>query len=221
MIATFKHARSNQLRLWFQIGIFVWLSFLPGFSQDHHQSSRESIQRLDSAERSERMQVSRVVEALHLTPGQKVADIGAGSGLFSRPMAQAVGLNGTVYAVDIDREALRYIAEKSKEFNLPQIKPVLAAEADPKIPEPLDWIVIIDTLHHVPDLPVYVAGLRRYLKPGGRVAVIDFTERWPRSFEHRKYTVSDLDDWMGKAGMAREAQHSFVENHFFAIYRSN
>jgi ubiquinone/menaquinone biosynthesis C-methylase UbiE len=189
-------------------------------AQEHrHQSSLESILRLDSPERAERIQVSRVVETLRLAPGQKVADVGAGSGLFSRPMAEAVGMSGIVYAVDIDQEALKYIAAKSIQYNLPQIRTVLTEASDPKIPEPVDLIVIIDTLHHVPDLPTYVGGLRRYLKPNGRVAVIDFTERWPGASDITKYTLLDLDTWMRKTGMSRQEQHGFIENHFFAIYR--
>jgi ubiquinone/menaquinone biosynthesis C-methylase UbiE len=209
-----------RVRLLGKIGVFVSLILTPGWAQEHqHQSTPESLLRLDSPERAERMRVTNVVVALRLTPGQEVADIGAGSGLFSRPIAQAVGETGTVFAVDIDEGALKYIAEKSREQRLPQIKTVLAAEDDPKIPEPVDLIVIIDTLHHVPDLPVYVSGLRRYLKPNGRVAVIDFTERWPGAFENRKYTVQDLDGWMSKVNMSRQEQHHFIDNHFFAIYR--
>jgi cyclopropane fatty-acyl-phospholipid synthase-like methyltransferase len=218
MHSTRRH-RKTRFELAAVLGTLVLLMVVPGFAQEHHQSSRESILRLDSPERAERMQVSRVVGALRLTPGQKIADIGAGSGLFSRPIAQAVGVNGTVFAVDIDQEALKFIAEKSRENNLPQIKTVLAAESDPRIPEPVDLIVIIDTLHHVPDRPAYIAGLRRYLKPDGRVAIVDFTERWPAAFENTKYSVLDLDGWMAKVGMTRQEQHRFIENHFFAIYR--
>jgi hypothetical protein len=64
-----------------------------------------------------------------------------------------------------------------------------------------------------------VSGLRRYLKPNGRVAVIDFTTQWPSAFQNRKYTVRDLDGWMSKVGMTRQEQHGFIDNHFFAIDR--
>jgi ubiquinone/menaquinone biosynthesis C-methylase UbiE len=205
-------------RLLFSICVSA-MAVLALAQEQRHQSSLESILRLDSPERAERMQVSRVVEALRLAPGQKLADIGAGSGLFSRAMAQAVGMTGIVYAVDINEEALKYIAAKSIEHRLPQVKTVLAEASDPKIPEPVDLIIIIDTLHHVPDLPTYVGGLRRYLKPNGRVAIIDFTARWPNASDITKYTLLDLDTWMDKAGMSRQEQHGFIENHFFAIYR--
>jgi cyclopropane fatty-acyl-phospholipid synthase-like methyltransferase len=190
-----------------------------GFAQEHHRSTLDSLKRLDSEERAARMQVFRVVETLKLTAGQLVADIGAGSGLFSRRIARQVGDKGVVFAVDIDAEALKYIDETAQQQGLSNVRTVSATEDDPKIPKAVDLIVIIDTLHHVPDLPTYVKNLRRYLRPDGRICIIDFTEKWPAAFEKRKYSVSDLDVWMRAAGLSRVEKHDFLENHFLAIYR--
>lgn len=174
---------------------------------------------LEGAERVARMQVPRVVESLALRPGMKVADLGSGSGLVSRPMAQAVAPDGVVYAIDIDPGLLKIVEQKAREDAITNIRTVLAATDDPKIPEPVDLVLICDTLHHIENRDAYLKTLARYLKPGGRVAVIDFSERWPEGHEPMRYEESQLDAWMSGAGFRRAASHDWLENSFFVIYQ--
>ena len=133
---------------------------------------------LENRERVERMEVGRVVGALGLKQGQLVVDLGSGSGLFTRALARAVAPNGTAYAVDIDPELLAIVERSAKRSDLKNLTTVLAAPDDPKLPQSVDVIFICDTFHHLPDKPTYARTLYRYLKPGGRVAVIDFTNDW-------------------------------------------
>ncbi|HEX8999388.1 MAG TPA: class I SAM-dependent methyltransferase [Blastocatellia bacterium] len=85
-------------------------------AQDHHQRDpQEYIKRLDSEGRAKRLQVPKVIETLKLGSGQMVADIGAGSGLFARPLAKAVGEKGKVYAVDIEPAMLKHIEKTAQE----------------------------------------------------------------------------------------------------------
>jgi ubiquinone/menaquinone biosynthesis C-methylase UbiE len=182
-------------------------------------SAEEYIKLLESERRIEGLQVAKVVEALKIRPDDRVCDLGAGSGLFTRPLARKAGGKGVVYAVDIDSELLKHVERTAQEQKLANIKPILASETDPKLPEPVDLITIIDTLHHIGNQAEYLKGLKKYLRPGGRVAVIDFSRDWPAGHEKMVYTVGDLDGWMTAAGFKRVEQHDFLDNDFFVVYQ--
>jgi len=109
-----------------------------------------------------------VIMALELKPGEVVADIGAGTGYFSRRIARHAG---KVYAVDIDPKLLE-IAKKDAPANM---EVVLATPDDPKLPAAsVDTILFCDVLHHIENRPAYYRKLARALKPGGRIVNIDF-----------------------------------------------
>ena len=173
---------------------------------------------LESSERVAHMEVDRVVSALKLQPGQIVADLGSGSGLFTRALARAVAPGGTALAVDIDQALLAIVLRSAERSKLTNIRAVQAAADDPRLPSPVDLIFICDTFHHLPDKPAYARTLARYTKPGGRVAVIDFTNEWPSGHEQMRYTLQDLDGWMTTAGFARQQTFDFPENSFFVVY---
>ncbi len=179
----------------------------------------EYIKLLESETRIEGLQVNRVIESLNVKPGQRVADIGAGSGVFARPLAKKAGDKGVVYAIDIDPELLKYVEKTAQEKKLANIKTVLAAEDDPRLPEQVDLVVIIDALHHISNQAAYLKGLKKYLKPEGRIAILDFSKNWPPGHEKMVYTVDDLDGWMTAAGFKRIEKHDFLENNFFVVYR--
>lgn len=164
-------------------------------------------------------QVDRVIAALELASGQKVADVGAGAGRYSRPLARAVAPEGVVYAIDISENALERNARAAAAEGIANIETVLAEEDDPKIPEPVDLAFFSDSLHHINGQETYLKNLRRYLNPGARVAVIDFARNWPRAHHIRRYTVEELDAWMRAAGFSRIALYDFPADRFFAIYR--
>ena len=180
---------------------------------------REYAALLEGAERVARMQVPRVVETLNLAKGMKVADLGAGSGLFTRPIAQAVGPSGTAYAIDIDQGLLDILNQKATEAGVTNIRTIVGAADNPKLPELVDVVLICDTLHHIGNQGAYLKTLAKYLKSGGRVAVIDFSDTWPEGHEPMAYTEAQLDGWMADAGFARVTDYDFLENSFFVIYR--
>jgi len=182
-------------------------------------SADEYIKLLESESRVRGLQAPKIIEALKVKPDDRVCDLGAGSGLFTRPLAQKVGAKGVVYAVDIDPELLKHVERTAQEQKLTNIKTILASETDPKLPELVDLIAIIDTLHHIGNQAEYLKGLKKSLKPGGRIAIIDFSKTWPPGHEKMVYTVNDLDGWMTAAGFKRVEQHEFLDNNFFVVYR--
>ena len=164
------------------------------------------------------MQVPRVVEALELKPGLRVADIGSGSGLFTRPIATRVA-PGIVYAVDIDAALLKIVEQGAKEAGIGNIRTVLATADSPKLPEPVDLLFICDTLHHIGNQGAYLKALRTFVAPGGRVAIIDFRDKWPEGHEPMRYSLAQFETWMKEAGFSRIASHDWLENSYFMIYR--
>lgn len=204
---------------WLPLLLSSFLAVLSLQTASQRRDPLEYIRILESAERVRKLQVNRVIEALEVKPGQKVADLGAGSGLFTRPLARQVGPDGKVYAIDIDPELLAHIEETALEQNLSNIETVLASEYDPRIPEKVDLVLIIDTLHHISNPASYLDDLGRYLKLSGRVAVIDYSENWPERFETSRYSVSELDDWMRAAGYRKVENHDFLDDNFFVVYR--
>jgi cyclopropane fatty-acyl-phospholipid synthase-like methyltransferase len=111
------------------------------------------------------------------------------------------------------------VERTSTEAGLANVKTVLAATDDPKLPEPVDLAFICDALHHIGNQGTYLKTLAKSVKPGGRVAVIDFSEKWPQGHEAMRFSVADLDGWMKGAGFTRSASHTYLENSFFVIYR--
>jgi ubiquinone/menaquinone biosynthesis C-methylase UbiE len=187
-------------------------------AQQAQRTPEEYAKFLEGADRVARMQVPRVVEALGLKPGMSVADLGSGSGLFTRPLAKAVLPGGVAYAVDIDPALLTIVERSAKDAGITNITTVLAATDDPKLPQPVDLIFICDTLHHIGNQGPYTKKLRQYLKPGGRIAIIDFSERWPDGHEPMRYSLHQLEGWMKDAGFARTQSLDWLENSFFVFY---
>jgi ubiquinone/menaquinone biosynthesis C-methylase UbiE len=174
---------------------------------------------LEGAERVSRMQVPRVIETLGVIPGTKAADLGSGSGLFTRPMAKAAAPGGVVYAIDINDALLKIVDRSATEQKIDNIRTVLGATDDPKLPEPVDLILICDTLHHIGNRPQYLKNLAKYLRPGGRIAIIDFSKDWPAGHEAMAYSLESLEGWMRDAGFTRVSAHDYLDNSFFVIWR--
>jgi ubiquinone/menaquinone biosynthesis C-methylase UbiE len=116
-----------------------------------------------------------VLEVLGVAPGMTVADLGAGTGYFSVHLAKAVGDKGKVLAIDVEPKLVAYMKERAAKAGLPQMVAVLAPTDDPQLPaHGVDLVLIVDTWHHIDDRLHYLAKLAVGLKPGGRVAVVDF-----------------------------------------------
>ena len=116
-----------------------------------------------------------ILDAMHLKPGMDVADIGAGSGLFSRLIAQRVGPSGTVYAVDIAKGEVDYITKTAQAEHIANLKAVLGDPRSPKLaPNSVDAVCIIDSYHHFEFPTDMLAEINKALRPNGVLTLIDF-----------------------------------------------
>src|SRR4030088_2230682 len=127
----------------------------------------------DSPGRDERLQINRVMDILGIASGKTVADIGAGSGWFTVRAAKRVGDTGTVYSVDINPEAIRYIESRIRKENLRNVKPILGKPDNPLLPAAVDAVLMLKTYHEVAEPVELLRNLRPSLAAGARVGVID------------------------------------------------
>jgi cyclopropane fatty-acyl-phospholipid synthase-like methyltransferase len=160
-----------------------------------------------------------VVEALQLSPDAAVADIGAGTGYFAVRLAHMTP-KGRVYAVDIEPDMVKYLAERAQKSGLANLTPVLAAPDDPKLPAKVDLALMVDTYHHVGQREAYFRKLAAHLKPGGAVAIIDFTKESPVGPPPAaRLTASEVKAEMQRAGYALAREHAFLPNQYFLVFR--
>ena len=127
----------------------------------------------DAREREEGL--STLIELLNLEPGMTVADIGAGSGVITALLAEAVGPTGTVLAVDIQPEMLALLREKMASLGFENVTPVRGEEADPKLPAgSVDLALMVDVYHEFEYPHEMTAALAKSLKPGGRLVWVEY-----------------------------------------------
>jgi arsenite methyltransferase len=180
---------------------------------------------LESPQRVAGQKVDQVLAKLGLRPGTVVADIGAGSGLFTRPLAEAVAPGGMVYAVDIQQDLLDYINQRDQQEHIPNVKTVLGEFSDPKLPaRDVDLAFINDVLHHIENRAAYLKALGTYIKKSGRIAVIEMNKDDPNT-PHRKQpellvSRQEIDDWMSDAGFkqVQEFPDMFPGTKWFLVY---
>ena len=157
-------------RLW--ISGLIGLGLAIGISQAEGQIASRSVDDwvsvLDRPERVEGLRVDEVIARLRLKPGDVVADIGAGTGVFSVPFGEAVSAGGKVYAVEIDEDFFSYITRRAEANGVKNVQTVLGEFSDPSLPVPdVDLAFFHDVLHHVEDRALYLKNLASYVKPSG------------------------------------------------------
>ena len=143
-----------------------------------------------SREREERL--SLLVRSLELTPGMSVADIGAGSGVISVMLAEAVGSDGMVYAVDVQQEMINLLKKKLRDNKIENITPVLGTSRSPRLkPNTLDWAVMVDVYHEFEFPYEMLLEISRALKPGGKIAFVEYRMEDPAVPIKRVHKMSE------------------------------
>jgi ubiquinone/menaquinone biosynthesis C-methylase UbiE len=136
------------------------------------------VQVFESPERAAWQKPEQIPAALGIEPGMVVADVGAGTGYFVPHFAKAVGPRGRVYAVDTEPKMVAWMERRFREETIPNAVAVLGEPGDPKLPAAgVDVIFLCDTYHHIDDRVAWIGTAGRALKPGGRLAVVDFHKR--------------------------------------------
>ena len=162
----------------------------------------------------------RVLAALDLKQGQIVADIGSGTGYFTVRLAKLKTVS-KVYAADVEPSMAAYVRKRAAAEGLTNVTALQAAAGSPNLPEPVDLVLIVNTYHHIGDREVYFRKLAKSLKPGGRVAIIDFKpdspEGPPKEF---RFPPEKFKAEMAIAGYKLARQYDFLPRQQFLIFEA-
>jgi ubiquinone/menaquinone biosynthesis C-methylase UbiE len=196
------------------------LTAQPAWAQLGGRPAADWIPTLDSPGRVAAIKVPELIAALKILPGQTVADVGAGSGVLTGPLAEATGPNGIVYASDIEAGLLAHIDQRMQADGHGHVRTVLGTFDDPALPAPVDLALLNDVLHHVRDRTTFLTNLAGSIKPGGRLALIDYTaEGSPhRGQPDLIVTEAQADTWLREAGLARSETVPLYADRYFVIY---
>lgn len=187
----------------------------------HHHRFRDAerwAQVFDDPKRDVWQKPDQVLQTLALPPDAVVADLGAGTGYFAVRLAKLLPA-GRVYAVDIEPDMVRYLAERAKRENLANLVAVQATPGDPGLPGKVDLVLLVDVYHHVDERERYFRRLGDHLKSGGRIAVIDFRPDSPMGPPRSTRIAAErVKDEMEQAGYAFMQAHDFLPNQYFLVF---
>lgn len=168
--------------------------------------------------RDDWQQPEEVVDALDIQNGAWVADLGSGGGYFTFWLADAVGEDGRLYAVDVDEALLDDLTKRAGRDGYTNFTPVVGELDDPALPGPVDLIFVSNTFHHLENRVAYFDRAAKYLRPGGRVAVIEQRgDGWLAGCGHAT-EGEKIKSEMEAAGYTRVASHDFLERQNFQIF---
>lgn len=191
----------------------------PDHMERHFDNAEQWAREFDDPSRDAWQQPGRIIDALRIKPGQSIADIGAGTGYFSVRLARGAG-TPTVYAVDIEPAMVSYLKGRAAKEGLSNLHAVQAASEGPNLPAAVDTILIVDTYHHIPNRVAYFTALKRSLKPGGTLAIVDFRKDAPSGPPPEfRFTPEQISGELAQAGFALAEQHDFLPRQLFLLYR--
>jgi len=214
------------------IAIVVTLGFASGAGvrgqtpQTEHDAHRlhadptAYIAALEDPKRDAYQKPQEVLAALAVKPGEILADIGAGSGYFALRLAHHVGPTGHVYAIDVSPDMVRHLNQCIHEAGLVNISTILAPPDNPLLPRPVDRVLFVNVWHHIENQAGYLTLLRKTLKPGGQIVMIDFHKRDlpvgpPAAM---KIAREDLVRQMQGHGFKIRAEHTFLPYQYFLVF---
>ena len=186
-----------------------------------HRDSRAYIGMLDDPKRDAYQKPYEVLTALAIEPGEVIADIGAGSGYFTFRLAHRVGDKGRVYAVDISPDMIRHLNRRIRELKAMNVTAILADADDPLLADAsIDRFFFSDSWHHIENQSKYLSLIKKMLKPGGEIIMIDFHKKElpvgpPMQM---KIAREDLIRQMESNGFRLTKEHTFLPYQYFLVF---
>jgi ubiquinone/menaquinone biosynthesis C-methylase UbiE len=186
-----------------------------------HQDPKAYIAMLDDPERDKYQKPREVITTLDLKPGEAVADIGAGSGYFTFRLAHHVGDAGRIYAVDISPDMIVHMNRRIRDLQVKNVITILSAPDDPLLADgSIDRFFICDTWHHIENHSGYLALMKKMLKSGGQVVMIDFKKAATPVGPPMEMRIDrdDLLKEMDANGFKLTAEHTFLPYQYFLVF---
>jgi SAM-dependent methyltransferase len=175
---------------------------------------------LDDPARDAWQKPDKVIRALAPAPDAVIADIGAGTGYFSVRLARAVP-RGEVIGVDIEPDMVRYLAHRARRDGLANLSAQLGAADDARLARKVDLALLVDTYHHIESREQYFRRLRASLKPGARLAIIDFKRDSPYGPPaSMRVPRAQAERELARAGFQLVARHDFLPYQYFIVLRA-
>jgi arsenite methyltransferase len=173
---------------------------------------------LEGSERDQWQRPDEVIKNLNLKPGDVIADIGAGTGYFTRRFALAVGHQGKALGVEIEPSMVEHMRQEARRLNLTNYEPRLVKPDDPALePQSVDVIFLSNVYHHISDRVEYFGKLARSLKPNGRVVIVDFYRK-PQPVGppvEQKVSEGTIIEELQKAGFRLTRSLDFLPYQYF------
>jgi len=192
----------------------------PGTAESHRFSDPQKWSAaFDDPQRDQWQKPDQIIAALALKPSDLVADIGAGTGYLAVRLARHLKA-GTVYAVDIEANMVRHLAERAKASGIANLRAVTASATSANLPEPVDVAVLLNVYHHIAERPAYFKRLQASLKPAARVTIIDFRPESPVGApKHMRLPAGRIESEMKAAGYKLVASHDFLPYQYFLVFQ--
>ena len=186
-----------------------------------HSDPKSYIGSLEDPKRDAYQKPHEVLTALSIKPGEVIADIGAGSGYFTFRLAHFVGDKGKVYAVDVSPDMVRHVNRRIRENKASNVVTILADPDDPLLPDQsVNRFFICDVWHHVDNQTKYLSLMKKMLKPGGEIVMIDFHKKElpvgpPMQM---KIAREDLIKQMETNAFRLAKEHTFLPYQYFLVF---
>jgi ubiquinone/menaquinone biosynthesis C-methylase UbiE len=186
-----------------------------------HGDPKAYIGALEDPQRDAYQKPHEVLTALNIKPGEIIADIGAGSGYFTFRLSHFVGDKGKVYAVDVSPDMILHINRRIRELKTNNVVTLLADPDDPLLPDrSVNRFFFSDSWHHIENQSKYLSLMKRMLKPGGEIVMIDFHKKElpvgpPMQM---KIAREDLIKQLDGNGYRLTKEHSFLPYQYFLVF---
>ena len=186
-----------------------------------HNDPMAYIGSLEDPKRDAYQKPQEVLAALNLSPGEVIADIGAGSGYFTFSLARHVSERGTIYAVDVSPDMILHINRRIRDLKVSNVVSILADPDDPLLPAAsVNRFFFCDSWHHIENQTKYLSLMKRLLKPTGEIVVIDFHKKELPVGPPLQMRIAreDLITQMEENGFRLAKEHTFLPYQYFLVF---
>jgi len=180
----------------------------------------ENLGELEPPDRDEWQRQDQIMDALGVGEASFVADLGAGSGWFTIQLARRVGPNGLVLAEDIQHPMIQAIKIRVDRIGLKNVTTVLGTQTDPRLPVPVDAVLIVDAYHEMEQPVALLRNVAKSLKPTGRIGIVDFTKAGggPGPAMEERVDPEDVIRDALAAGLVLRSRENFLKYQYMLVF---